>query len=116
LPNTPETYGQMKRRVLGTALAVRHVSPRASSSQRGYDARWRKYSRVRLKRDPLCVHCKAHGVLRTATVTDHIVPHRGDYELFWDPDNHQSLCITCHNQKTAKEDGGFGNRSHATDL
>jgi 5-methylcytosine-specific restriction endonuclease McrA len=26
-----------------------------------------------------------------------------DDPLFWDVDNHQSLCVTCHAKKTAKE-------------
>jgi 5-methylcytosine-specific restriction protein A len=41
-------------------------------------------------------------------VTDHIVPHRGDPALLWDPANLQALCARCHNRKTALEDGGFG--------
>jgi 5-methylcytosine-specific restriction protein A len=28
---------------------------------------------------------------------DHIIPHRGDWELFRDPDNLQCLCETCSN-------------------
>jgi 5-methylcytosine-specific restriction protein A len=43
-----------------------------------------------------------------ATQTDHIVPHRGNMKLFWDPKNWQSLCEGCHSYKTATEDGGFG--------
>jgi 5-methylcytosine-specific restriction protein A len=41
---------------------------------------------------------------------DHIVPHKGDMRLFWDPRNHQGLCERCHNSKTAREDGGFGHK------
>jgi len=29
-------------------------------------------------------------------VVDHIVPHRGDQELFRDPANWQALCKLCH--------------------
>ncbi|WP_144469068.1 HNH endonuclease signature motif containing protein, partial [Bacillus pumilus] len=36
-------------------------------------------------------------------------PHKGDKKLFWDSSNWQPLCASCHNRKTAKEDGGFGN-------
>ena len=32
-----------------------------------------------------------------------IVPHRGDWGKFIDPTNHQSLCKTCHDRKTARE-------------
>ncbi|ELK38933.1 HNH endonuclease, partial [Brevibacillus agri BAB-2500] len=45
----------------------------------------------------------------TATVVDHIVPHKGDMRKFWDRMNWQALCASCHSKKTAKEDGGFGN-------
>lgn len=38
-----------------------------------------------------------------AEVVDHIVPHRGDWDLFVDPQNHQSLCKRHHDQKTAAE-------------
>jgi 5-methylcytosine-specific restriction protein A len=41
--------------------------------------------------------------LTPATAVDHIQPHRGDYELFWDSDNWQPLCATCHGRKTLAE-------------
>ena len=41
-------------------------------------------------------------------VVDHIIPHKGDKVLFWDRSNWQPLCKTCHDTKTAREDGGFG--------
>ena len=34
---------------------------------------------------------------------DHVVPFRGDWQLFVDPSNHQSLCKRCHDRKTAME-------------
>lgn len=83
---------------------------RKSAAKRGYDHRWRK-ARIRfLFKHPLCKHCfEQQNKLITATVVDHIIPHRGDMVLFWDEKNWQPLCETCHNIKTAKEDGGFGN-------
>lgn len=56
------------------------------------------------------MECLERGVLTAATVVDHIIAHRGDYELFWSPGNHQALCENDHNRKTVREDGGFGNR------
>jgi 5-methylcytosine-specific restriction protein A len=44
---------------------------------------------------PLCVCCLAHGVSASAVVLDHIVPHKGNQSLFWDPDNWQGLCEWC---------------------
>jgi 5-methylcytosine-specific restriction protein A len=43
-----------------------------------------------------------------ATVVDHIKPHRGNQESFWDSDNWRAMCKRCHDIKTVKEDGGFG--------
>lgn len=59
---------------------------------------------------PLCVECKAEGVLAAAIIVDHIVPHRGDPGLFYDQTNWQPLCKHHHDVKTAAEDGGFGNK------
>lgn len=43
-----------------------------------------------------------------ASIVDHIIPHKGDKQLFWDRDNWQPLCKKHHDRKTATEDGGFG--------
>jgi len=37
-----------------------------------------------------------------ATVVDHITPHRGNTQLFWDSSNWQSLCEECHNGAKAQ--------------
>lgn len=52
------------------------------------------------------MHCLRAGRLVPATVVDHITPHKGNSELFWDSANWQSLCESCHNRKTAGEDMG----------
>ncbi len=83
---------------------------RGSAHSRGYSYRWGQYSKSRLERLPLCVRCLEQGNIKRAVITDHIVPHNGPNDpLFWDVDNHQSLCKRCHDIKTATEDGGFGN-------
>lgn len=50
--------------------------------------------------------CKAEGRITPATVADHIMPHRGDPELFWAWDNLQGLCERCHNAKSRQEAAG----------
>ena len=82
---------------------------RGTAAERGYNSKWRKARLRYLAEYPLCVECHESGLIVPATNVDHIVPHRGDMELFWDIENWQSLCATHHSQKTAKEDGGFGN-------
>lgn len=56
-----------------------------------------------LLREPWCQECARRGIRTRATVADHITPHRGDWKLFVDPKNHQSLCKRCHDRKTALE-------------
>lgn len=88
----------------------RYDKGRGTAQERGYDSRWRKARRAYLLHHPLCVECEKEGKLTPATVVDHITPHRGDKKLFWDKTNWQPLCKEHHDIKTAKEDGGFGNR------
>lgn len=69
-----------------------------------------------LREHPLCACTDCdEGRVRTvaAVLVDHKIPHRGDMKLFWDRDNWQSMAKACHDIKTAKEDGGFGNHPGA---
>lgn len=84
-------------------------SRRESSTQRGYGYKWQKAREGFLRNHPLCVECGKQGQLVKATIVDHIIPHKGDKDLFWDRNNWQPLCKTCHDAKTAREDGAFGN-------
>lgn len=58
---------------------------------------------AQLVREPFCRVCAAKGWRTKATVVDHIVPFRGDWDLFVSASNHQSLCKFHHDQKTARE-------------
>lgn len=62
-----------------------------------------------LRTEPLCRMCRAEHRLTPATVVHHVIAHQGNVELFYDADNLQSLCASCHSSITVKEDGGFGN-------
>ena len=65
---------------------------------------WRDQLRpAQLLREPFCRECAKAGRRTKATRVDHVIPHRGDWLLFIDPANHQSLCERCHNRKTAME-------------
>ena len=81
---------------------------RKSAAGRGYGHKWRKVSKQYLLRHPFCVECRKQGMYEAATEVDHIVPHKGNMNLFWDKTNWQGLCKSCHARKTACEDGGFG--------
>ncbi len=78
------------------------VDDREQAHDRGYDWRWRRFRLAFLREHPLCAECERNGMVQPATVVDHIEPHRGDRTKFWQTGNHQSLCATCHNRKTAR--------------
>lgn len=56
-----------------------------------------------LIREPFCRECDRYGIRTHATDVDHIQDHKGDWNLFTDRENLQSLCHSCHSKKTAKE-------------
>lgn len=58
---------------------------------------------AQLMRQPFCRVCLDRGFRTRATVVDHVIPFRGNWALFVDPNNHQSLCKRCHDRKTAQE-------------
>ncbi len=75
---------------------------RENSHERGYGHRWQRYSQARLHLHPLCATCG-----NAAQATDHIQPVSSRFDSnFWKPDNHQSLCWSCHSRKTATEVNG----------
>ena len=80
---------------------------RPSANTRLYGARWQRARKWFLNRNPLCRSCKDQGFLTEATVVDHIVPHKGDYERMWSQANWQPLCKRCHDRKSAVESGGW---------
>ncbi len=70
---------------------------RGSARKRGYSSRWDRASKRFLQEYPLCVGCLALGRTVPAVCTDHVIPHKGDAELFWDPGNWQGSCGWHHN-------------------
>jgi hypothetical protein len=56
--------------------------------------------------EPLCATCLPEGRITPATDADHVIPHRGDQDLFWQGEL-QSLCAACHSlRKQSQEKGG----------
>lgn len=64
--------------------------------------------KAQLDKDPLCAMCQASGLVVIATVVDHIEPHSGDADLFWNADNLQSLCAPCHDIRKQREEVAAG--------
>lgn len=67
-------------------------------------AAWISLRKVQLAKEPLCRYCKQLGVLRAANTVDHVIPHKGNRELFYDSSNLQSLCKVCHDSTKAKQE------------
>ena len=80
---------------------------RPSAARRGYDGRWRKARAQFLAEHPLCASCEAEGRVSPATVVDHVTPHKGDPDVFWDRSGWAPLCAACHSRKTVG-DGRWG--------
>lgn len=57
-----------------------------------------------MKQEPMCRICFGAGIYEPGTIVDHIKPHRGDAELFFDPANLQSLCKLHHDSAKQQEE------------
>lgn len=95
MPSRRRTYSE--RGYTGTKRPARR---RATANARGYNYSWQQASERLLAAEPYCRTCKAQGRDTIPTCVDHIIPHRGNMRLFWDPDNWQPLCEACHTAKT----------------
>ena len=66
-------------------------------------AAWRKRRQYQLALHPLCCMCMDEGRDTGATVADHVIPHRGDWESFIGGDL-QSLCAEHHSAVKQREE------------
>lgn len=65
---------------------------------------WQRLRQTILTRTPLCVPCREQGRLRPATTVHHLKPHKGDWSLFLDDSNLQSVCSSCHSGEIQMEE------------
>ena len=68
----------------------------------------RRLQRMRqehFRANPLCVRCQAKGVIRLATVLDHITPLAKEKRPDAPDMPRQGLCKRCHDIKTAEDFG-----------
>jgi len=70
-------------------------------------AAWQRRRADQLAAEPLCAICKKAGRITAASVADHPIPHRGDYDLFW-RQKLQSLCDQapwrCHSSEKQRQE------------
>ncbi|WP_145285003.1 HNH endonuclease signature motif containing protein [Rosistilla oblonga] len=107
MPKRARRLGE--RRPDRSPAAPRPITSRKTSTQRGYDRRWRKERRAFLAENPYCAEHLRRKQIRLAQCVDHIIPHRGNKRLFWSRRNWQSLCNSCHSKKTQTERTGIPN-------
>lgn len=77
---------------------------RPNKEARYHSVRWRKARMIQLMNEPLCRLCMQADRVTAAEMVDHIQPVRLGGG-FWDEQNYQSLCNSCHAVKSAKERG-----------
>lgn len=79
-------------------------SPEAVEYRKLYFTReWRQAKIDQLARQPWCER-PVHSRPVLATVVNHRTPHKGDRKLFFDPNNHQSVCKPCHDGPIQSEE------------
>jgi 5-methylcytosine-specific restriction endonuclease McrA len=67
--------------------------------------RWNSASFKFRRANPWCLGCfAALGIATRAALVDHVIPHKGDREKFWNERNLQPCCIACHGIKAMLED------------
>jgi 5-methylcytosine-specific restriction protein A len=60
--------------------------------------RWKKLRRMKLHQDPLCEICKKEGKIVAAELVHHIAEAKDNPEMFFNMNNLQCLCESCHNR------------------
>jgi 5-methylcytosine-specific restriction protein A len=65
---------------------------------------WESVRVVALRRDhSQCVPCDKQGITTLANIVDHIIPYEVAPDLGLVLDNLQTICLSCHNKKTAED-------------
>jgi 5-methylcytosine-specific restriction protein A len=69
---------------------------RSGANARGYDRQWERAAALFKIHNPLCLGCEAVGLVTATEVVDHVVPHKGDADVFWDRRRWQAACKWHH--------------------
>ena len=74
-----------------------------STTEHGYDYRWKKLSERIRKERPLCERCEAQGIVTAATEVHHKVPIDEAPWLRLERSNLMCVCNECHQEIHAKK-------------
>ena len=79
-------------------------------------AQWRTLRQIQLSTNPICAGCKVDGIITSASHVDHIFPWNQIGEHAFTHNLYQSLCPSCHSNKTQLEQQGifraYGDRDY----
>lgn len=92
----PKPPGRSVRQIARKNTNAKSNVNRDEEVRRLYDKRWAETSREFRKEYPACVLHFKKGMVVLPEVVDHWIPHKGDSQLFWDPENWVPLCKSCH--------------------
>ncbi|WP_438748387.1 HNH endonuclease [Pararhizobium sp. O133] len=65
---------------------------------------WQDARHVQLAHQPLCERCLRDEIVTEARVVNHRIKHQGDWALFIDPENHESVCAEHHDSLIRREE------------
>jgi len=103
MPNAAPTHKRHQIQGHSVHRPKRHRPKREkTAAQSLYTYAWQQFSKAWMRSNPLCLYCETQGRIKLAQMVDHIEPHRGDVEVFWQDDNFASCCRACHNGPKAR--------------
>lgn len=80
-------------------------SPEAKAWRRFYSTKaWKVAKREQRAKQPLCERCLKRRFIVPMYAVNHRKPHKGDWDLFIDPANHESVCQPCHDGPIQSEE------------
>ena len=88
------------------------LSGRMNNGHKWYrTAAWQRLRRRIFVRDRyICAICGSlctgQGRSKRAPIADHIIPHKGNRALFWNEENIQTLCYSCHSRHKQRQEAG----------
>ncbi len=99
-----QTYCEKHRKKVNIEYKNSRTDKEEQAFYKSY--RWKRLRKYKLSRNPLCEICLRGGIVKEASLVDHIRPIKNGGDLMA-VDNLQSLCVSCHNKKKAKEIKGY---------
>ena len=76
---------------------------------------WQDLRFAQLSKQPLCERCLKSDKYVAADVVNHKIPHKGNWSLFNDPANLESVCKQCHDSTIQHEEKHGFNKSVGVD-